>query len=146
MENKVIVLRAVYGKVKECHLQPCKMANGMNHPFVKPVTYDAAGNAVMVMSDKERGSAESQYFIPEDADIVITDGTTFDLSNPIQKNRWLAIKDSFLIAPSRDAKDGNGISLIDGDRSRYGLAEFYIDVPGEESKKSVSKKKLITKA
>jgi hypothetical protein len=58
----------------------------------------------------------------------------------------LAIKDSFLIAPSRDARDGKGISLIDGDKTRYGLAEFYIDVPGEESAKSVSKKKLITKA
>ena len=146
MENKVIVLRSVYGKVKECHLQPCKMENGLNHPFVKPVTYDMQGNATMVMTDKERNSADSQYFIPEDADIVITDGTTFDLSNPMQKNRWLAIKDSFLIAPSRDAKDGKGISLIDGDRSRYGLAEFYIDIPGEESQKSVSKKKLITRA
>ena len=146
MENKVIVLRSVYGKVKECHLQPCKMANGMNHPFVKPVSYDTHGNATMVMSDKERASAESQYFIPEDADIVITDGTTFDLSNPMQKNRWLAIKDSFLIAPSRDAKDGKGISLIDGDKTRYGMAEFYIDIPGEESAKSVSKKKLITRA
>jgi hypothetical protein len=58
----------------------------------------------------------------------------------------LANKDSFLIAPSRDAKDGKGISLIDGDRTRYGLAEFYIDIPGEESARSVSKKKLITRA
>lgn len=146
MENKVIVLRSVYGKVKECHLQPCKQPNGMNFPFVKSVRYDVNGNAEMIMSDKERNSAESQYFIPEDEIITITDGTTFDLSNPKEKNRWLAIKDSFLIAPSRDAKDGKGISLIDGDRTRYGLAEFYIDIPGEESARSVSKKKLITKA
>lgn len=146
MENKVIVLRSVYGKVKECHLQPCKQSNGTNFPFVKPVRYDSNGNMEMIMSDKERASADSQYFIPEDEIITITDGTTFDLSNPREKNRWEAIKDSFLIAPSRDAKDGKGISLIDGDRTRYGLAEFYIDIPGEESAKSVSKKKLITKA
>lgn len=146
MENKVIVLRSVYGKVKECHLQPCKQPNGMNFPFVKAVRYDVNGNAEMIMSDKERNSVDSQYFVPEDEIITITDGTTFDLSNPKEKNRWLAIKDSFLIAPSRDAKDGKGISLIDGDRTRYGLAEFYIDIPGEESARSVSKKKLITRA
>lgn len=146
MENKVIVLRSVYGKVKECHLQPCKQPNGTNFPFVKPVRYDINGNFEMIMSDAERNSPDSIYFIPEDEIITITDGTTFDLSNPKEKNRWLAIKDSFLIAPSRDAKDGNGVSLIDGDRTRYGLAEFYIDVPGEESAKSVSKKKLITRA
>ena len=146
MENKIIVLRSVYGKVKECHLQPCKQANGTNFPFVKPVRYDSNGNMEMIMSDKERASKESQYFIPEDEMITITDGTTFDLSNPREENRWLAIKDSFLIAPSRDARDGKGISLIDGDKTRYGLAEFYIDIPGEESAKSVSKKKLITKA
>lgn len=146
MENKVIVLRSVYGKVKECHLQPCKQPNGTNFPFVKPVRYDSNGNMELIMSDKERTSAESAYFLPEDEIITITDGTTFDLSNPREKNRWLSIKDSFLIAPSRDAKDGKGISLIDGDKTRYGLAEFYIDIPGEESAKSVSKKKLITKA
>jgi hypothetical protein len=146
MDNKIIVLRSVYGKVKECHLQPCKQANGTNFPFVKPVRYDSNGNMEMIMSDKERASKESQYFIPEDEMITITDGTTFDLSNPREENRWLAIKDSFLIAPSRDARDGKGISLIDGDKTRYGLAEFYIDIPGEESAKSVSKKKLITKA
>lgn len=146
MENKIIVLRSVYGKVKECHLQPCKQPNGMNLPFVKAVRYDVNGNAEMIMTDKERNSVDSQYFVAEDEIITITDGTTFDLSNPKEKNRWLAIKDSFLIAPSRDAKDGKGISLIDGDRARYGLAEFYIDIPGEESARSVSKKKLITKA
>ena len=146
MENKVIVLRSVYGKVKECHLQPCKQPNGTNLPFVKPVRYDANGNMEMIMSDKERSSEASAYYLPEDEIITITDGTTFDLSNPREKNRWLAIKDSFLIAPSRDARDGKGISLIDGDKTRYGLAEFYIDIPGEESAKSVSKKKLITKA
>lgn len=146
MENKIIVLRSVYGKVKECHLQPCKQPNGTNFPFVKPVRYDLNGNFEMIMSDTERNNPESAYFIPEDEIITITDGTTFDLSNPKEKNKWLAIKDSFLIAPSRDAKDGTGFSLIDGDRTRYGLAEFYIDVPGEESAKSVSKKKLITRA
>ena len=104
MENKIIVLRSVYGKVKECHLQPCKQANGTNFPFVKPVRYDSNGNMEMIMSDKERASADSQYFIPEDEMITITDGTTFDLSNPREKNRWESIKDSFLIGNGSTAK------------------------------------------
>lgn len=145
MENKVIVLRSAY-KVKEYHFQPCKMANGMNHPFVKPVTYDYNGNATMVLSEADRANPESQYFLPEDADIVVTDGTTFDLSDPLQRNKWLAIKDSSLIVPSRDARDENGNPLIDGDRTRYGIAEIWVDIPGEESEKSVSKKKLINRA
>ena len=145
MENKVIVLRSAY-KVKEYHFQPCKMVNGMNHPFVKPVTYDYNGNATMILSEADRANPESQYFLPEDADIVVTDGTTFDLSDPLQRNKWLAIKDSSLIVPSRDARDENGNPLIDGDRTRYGIAEIWVDIPGEESEKSVSKKKLINRA
>ena len=86
------------------------------------------------------------YFIPEDEDIVVTDGTTFDLDDPIQKNRWLAIKDSDLIVPTRDYRDKNGNLMIDGDKRRYGRAEIWVDQPGVESEKSISKKKLITRA
>ena len=43
-------------------------------------------------------------------------------------------------------RDENGVLLIDGDAKKYGTAELYIDVPGEESERSVSRKKLIMKA
>lgn len=145
MENKVITLRSAY-KVKEYHFQPCKMANGMNYPFVKPVTYDINGNPQLLLSEAEKNNPESQYFIPEDMDIVVTDGTTFNLSDPLQKNKWLAIKDSSLIVPARDARDENGNLRIDGDRYRYGMAELWVDIPGEESERSVNKRKLIIRA
>ena len=90
MENKVITLRSAY-KVKEYHFQPCKMANGMNYPFVKPVTYDINGNPQLLLSEAEKMILQV-YFIPEDMDIVVTDGTTFNLSDPLQKNKWLQLK------------------------------------------------------
>jgi hypothetical protein len=141
----IITLRTIY-KIKEYHFQPMKQANGSNYPFVKPVRYDAFGNTEMILTDTERNSPESAYFIPEDLDIVVTEGTTFNLDNPLDRNKWDAIKNSDLIAPSRFAKDSHGDSLIDGNKFRYGRAEILIDVPGEESAQSVNKKKLITKA
>lgn len=140
-----ITLRSPY-KVKEYHFQPLKGANGMNLPFVKKVRYDHNGNSEMILSEAERNDPDSIYFIPEDMDIVVTEGTTFDLDNPYEKNLWEAIKDSELIAPTRDSRDNNGDLIIDGNRYRYGRAELYVDIPGEQSERSVNKRMLITKA
>lgn len=140
-----ITLRSPY-KVKEYHFQPLKGANGMNLPFVKKVRYDHNGNSEMILSEVERNDPMSQYFIPEDMDIVVTEGTTFDLDNPYEKNLWEAIKDSELIAPTRDSRDTNGDLIIDGNRYRYGRAELYVDIPGEQSERSVKKRMLVTKA
>lgn len=140
-----ITLRSPY-KVKEYHFQPLKGANGMNLPFVKKVRYDHNGNSEMILSEAERNDPDSVYFIPEDMDIVVTEGTTFDLDNPYEKNLWEAIKDSELIAPTRDSRDANGDLIIDGNRYRYGRAELYVDIPGEQSERSVKKRMLVTKA
>lgn len=146
LENKIITIRSAYGKLKEYHFQPCKQRNGLNQSFVRKVRYNADGSSEMILSEADMRDPESAYFIPEDMDIVVTDGTTFDLSDPLQRNKWLAIKDSDLIVPTRDAKDEHGNLIIDGDKRRYGLAELWVDVPGEQSEKSVNRKKLITKA
>lgn len=145
MENKVITLRSVY-KVKEYHLTPMKQPNGLNYDFVKPVRYDADGTSYMILSEAERNDPNSKYFIPEDMDILVTEGTTFDLSDPLQYNKWIAIKDNDLIAPMRNAKDDKGNLLIDGDKKRYGVAELYVDVAGEESERVVSRKRSIMEA
>lgn len=145
MMNNSVTLRSAF-KVKEYHFMPCKQANGLNLPFVKPVRIMPNGASEMILSEAERNDPNSQYFIPEDEDIVVRDGTTFNLDNPLEKNKWLAIKDSFLIVPSRDARDEKGNLKIDGDKNRYGMAELWIDIPGQESEKSVSRKKLITQA
>lgn len=145
MNNKVITIRSVY-KVKEYHFQPTKQPNGLNWPWVKQTRIGLDGRSEMVLSDAERNNPDSQYFIPEDLDVVVVDGTTFDLSDKRQENIWNAIKGHDLFVPSRDARDENGVLLIDGDAKKYGTAELFIDVPGEESERSVSKKKLIMKA
>ncbi len=146
MENKVITLRSVYGKLKQYYIQPLRQRNGLPFPFVKRVRMNADGSTEMILSDKEMNDPNSQYFIPEDLEIFIEDGTTFDLSNPLDRNRWECIKDSELIVPMRGAKDNKGNLIIDGDKQRYGLAELYVDVPGEEAERNISRKKLITKA
>lgn len=145
MENKIITLRTVY-KVKEYHFQPTKQPNGLNWDFVKPVRVDHDGQSYMVLSEAERNDPMSAYFIPEDMDIVVTEGTTFDLSDQLQYNKWMAIKDNDLIAPMRDARDAEGNFLIDGDKKRYGVAELYVDVAGEDSERSVNRRKLILEA
>lgn len=143
--NNTITLRT-WAKVKEYHFMPCKQPNGTNFPFVKPVRTMPDGSTEMVLSEAERNNPDSQYFIREDADIVVTDGTTFNLDNPLERNKWLAIKDSDLIVPTRDARDSEGNLLIDGNKQRYGIAELWVDVPGQESEKTVNKKREINRA
>jgi len=145
MDDKIITIRSVY-KIKEYHFQPTKQKNGLNWPWVKPTRVGMDGRSEMILSDAERNNPDSQYFIPEDLDVVVTDGTTFNLADKRQANIWNAIKDHDLFAPSRDARDDKGVLLIDGDVKKYGTAELFIDVPGEESARSVSRRKLISQA
>lgn len=145
--SNIITLRSVYGKVKTYYFNPMRGKNGTYPPFVKRVRVSADGrDTEMILSEQELNSDQRDFFIPEDLEIIVTDGTTFDLSNQYQKNIWECIKDSHLIAPERDAKDEHGNLLIDGDIRRYGLAELYVERPGVESKKRVSRIKLVTKA
>lgn len=145
--SNIITLRSVYGKVKTYYFNPMRGKNGTYPSFVKRVRVSADGrDTEMILSEQELNSDQRDFFIPEDLEIIVTDGTTFDLSNQYQKNIWECIKDSHLIAPERGAKDEHGNLLIDGDIRRYGLAELYVERPGVESKKRVSRIKLVTKA
>ena len=146
--DNIIVLRSVYGKVGMTYfIQPCKdKQTGRLPDCVKPVN----SNGDMILTDAERNS--KAYFIPENYTFEIVDGTTFDLNDEIQKRNWEAIKGCNLIAPERYAKTANGDYLIDGTvgwnsrNPRYGVAELYIDRPGYESAKRVTKKKKIHNA
>lgn len=145
--SNIVTLRNVYGKEKApCIINPLKQKNGLNYPFVKRVRATGDGETEMIMSEAEMNSPESEFFIPEDMAITLQDGVTFDLDNPLQKNIWECIKNSKLIAPERGARDSKGNLLIDGDTKRYGLAEFYVERPGVEAERRISRIKLITKA
>lgn len=142
----IITLRNVYGREKKYFLQPCKQKNGTNLPFVKKVRYDANGESEMILSTDEANDPNRDYFIPEDMLIEVYGGRTFDLTDPYQKNLWLAIKDNPVIAPERDATDSRGVRLIDGTQERYGRADFYPEKEGELATKNISRIQLVTKA
>ena len=142
MNKEIIILRSVYGKVGQSYtMNACiDPSTGMYPPHIKSVDK----NNDMILSDKDKSSGN--IFIKETEEITVTDGTVFDLTNPIQKARWEAIKYSPLIATERFVYNSKGESLIDGNRERYGIAVLYIERPGEDSKLKNNKKKIITEA
>ena len=108
--SNIIVLRSVWGKANQNYvLQPQRDKYGQLPKCVRRV--DAQGDMILSEKDKE-GSLEG--LIPEDEQIVVHDGTVFDLNNERQAAEWEAIKNCFLIAPDRYAKDDKGNYLIDG--------------------------------
>jgi hypothetical protein len=140
------VLRSVRGKVGNIvKIQPCKNPETGEYPScVKKVD----SNNDMILSEIERNDPNKDYFIKETATFDIVDGTTFDLENVRQRFIWEAIKNCPLIAPDYYAKDKNGNSLINGTigwnskTPRYGIAELYVERPGVEANRRVSRKKI----
>lgn len=144
--SQKIVLRSVRGKVGNVvKIQPCKNPNTSEYAdCVKRVD----SNGDMILSESERNDPNRQYFIKETDTFDIVDGTTFDLENVRQRFIWEAIQYCPLIAPDYYAKDKNGNSLINGTPGwnsktpRFGIAELYIERPGVEANRRVSRKKL----
>lgn len=145
LSNKII-LRSVRGKVgNTIKIQPCVDPETGEYPdCVKKV--DAKGD--MILSEDEKNDINRRYFIKEDQVFEVADGTTFDLDNVRDRFIWEAIKHCSFIAPDYYAKDSRGNSLINGTPGwnsttpRYGIAEMYVERPGVESRKRVSRKKL----
>ena len=145
MSNKII-LRSVRGKVGNViKIQPCKNPrNGRYADCVKRVD----SNGDMILSEAERNDPNRDFFIKETDEFDIVDGTTFDLDDIRDKFIWEAIQYCPYIAPDYYAKDSKGNSLINGTVGwnvrvpRYGVAELYIERPGVETSRRVSRKKL----
>lgn len=150
-DNKII-LRSVYGKVgMKYFIQPCKDKLGRWPNCVKKV--DSHGDMILSDVEKNEYASKKKIFFPETTVFVITDGQVFDLSNPEDKATWEAIENCPLIAPELTAKNPDGSYMIHGtsDRKevkhrRYGIAELYIDRPGVETQRRVSRKKKIIEA
>ena len=141
-----ITLRSAFGKVKSVWFNPVKDKNGMYPPFVKEVRMNSNGESEMILSEKDLNDPERAGFIPADMEILVEDGTTFNLDNILERHKWEAIKNSELIVEERGARDEKGNLVIDGDKNRYGLAEFWVEKPGEESARRIKRIQLITKA
>lgn len=145
ISNKII-LRSVRGKVgNKILIQPCKNPNtGKYADCVKRVD----SNGDMILSEREINDENRNYFVKENEVITVTDGTTFDLDDVRQRFLWEAIQHCPLIAPDYYAKDAQGNSLINGTsgwnskQPRFGIAELFVERPGVESNRRVSRRKL----
>lgn len=146
IKSNIVVLRSVWGKNgQKYYIQPQKNSKGQYPDCVRKV--NSQGDMIL------KPGEDPEYLIPEDRMFTIQDGTTFNLDDPYQEAEWKAIENCFLIAPSRFAKDSSGNYLIDGTvdsitntdfgkRSRYGRAELYVERPGLESQRKLTRAKL----
>lgn len=150
-DDKIITLKSTYDKAGiKYFIQPCKNKYGQFPPCIKKV--NSQGD--MIMSEKERDaySEGRAVFFPENHIFVVTSGKTYNLDNSYDKAEWESIENCPLIAKSRDERDANGNLIIDGTKStanhpgRYGIAELYVDRPGIQTQKRVTRKQLVHKA
>lgn len=151
LKSNIVVLRSVFGKVGQKYfIQPQRDNRGRYADCVKRV--DAHGDIILTPAELEKESRGEAAYIKEDEVFVIEDGKTFNLDDVYEAAIWEAIKNCSLIAPDRFAKNDKGEYLIDGTidpkskRPRYGTAELYVDRPGYESQRRVTRRKLIVEA
>lgn len=151
LKSNIVVLRSVFSKVGQKYfIQPQKDAQGRYPKCVKRV--DSQGDIILTPAELEMESRGEAAFIPETALFVIEDGKTYNLDDVLEAAEWEAIKNCDLIAPDRFAKNDKGEYLIDGTidpkskRPRYGTAELYVDRPGFEAQRRVTRRKLIVEA
>lgn len=151
LKSNIVVLRSVFGKVgQKYYIQPQKDKNGRFPKCVKRV--DANGDIILTREELEAEANGLAVFIPETQTFVIEDGKTYNLDNIYEAAEWEAIKNCIFIAPDRYAKNENGDYLIDGTvdpkskRPRYGAAELYVDRPGYDAQRRVTRKRLVTEA
>ena len=151
LKSNIVVLMSVFGKVgQKYYIQPWKDERGRYADCVKRV--NSQGDMILTQEELQKESRGEAYYIPENALFVIESGKTFNLDDVKERAEWEAIKNCDLIAPDRYAKDDKGNYLIDGTvdpksaRPRYGTAELYIDRPGFDSQRRVTRKKLILEA
>ena len=144
--NNELILRSVYGKVNQrYYIQPCpNPRTGQLPQCVK--TVDSHGD--MILSEEEISAMNKgeKHFIPANAIFIIEDGTRFDLDDVVDRAKWEAIENCDWIAKDRFQRDQNGQLIIDGNASRYGVADLYVERPGEMTKAKVSRKQLVHKA
>ena len=145
MGNEIII-RSVYGKVNQTYfIQPCpNPRTGKLPDCVK--TVDSHGDMILSEDDIAQMSKGTKHFVPADKVFSIVDGTRFDLDDIIDKANWEAIEHCNWIAKDRNERDAEGNLLIDGGARKYGVADLYIERPGEIAAMRVSRKQLVHKA
>lgn len=151
LKTNTVVLMSVYGKVGQKYfIQPQRDSRGRYASCVKRV--NSHGDMILTDEELELESKGLAYFIPENATFVIESGKTYNLDDIRDKAEWEAIKNCDLIAQDRYEKDDKGNYKIDGTIDpktkipRYGSAELYVDRPGFDAQRRVTRKELIIQA
>lgn len=144
--NNEIILRSVYGKVNQIYfIQPCPNPRTGKFPdCVK--TVDSHGDMILSEDDVKAMSSGEKHFIPANFVFEIVDGTRFDLDDIVDKAKWEAIEYCNWIAKDRYQRDSEGNLIIDGGAKRYGVADLYVERPGEITKVKLNKKQLVHRA
>ncbi len=135
MEN-IIIIRSPY-KIPRAYLNPARNPQTNRYPeCVRRV--DGKGEMILSREDIDSG----RHFISETDVIEIWDGKVLDLDDDIQASEWEAIKYHKIIAKARDERDDKGNLIIDGNAKKYGVADWYVEIPGFEAKvKNKSRRK-----
>lgn len=144
--NNEIILRSVYGKVNQIYfIQPCpNPKTGKLPACVK--TIDSHGDMILSEDEVKKMNSGLVHYVPADYVHQIVDGTKFDLDDIVDKANWESIEHCNWIAKDRFQRDEKGELIIDGGAKRYGVADLYVDRPGEITKMKVTKKQLEYKA
>lgn len=151
--DNIIILRSVYDKVSNMkyYIQPCKdPKTGLYPACIRKV--NSAGDMILSEKDRTEYAEGRAVFFPEDHLFTIVSGKKYDLTNPYDKAEWECIKNCKIIAKDRNEKDSKGNFVIDGIKARpnnpgrNGVAELYIDRPGLDTARRVSKAKLRNQA
>ena len=136
MGNEIII-RSVYGKVNQTYfMQPCPNPKTGKLPACV-TTVDSNGDMLLSESDIAEMSAGTKHFIAANEVFAITDGTVFDLDDIVDKAKWEAIEHCNWIAKDRYERDSSGNLIIDGGAIRYGVADLYVERPGEIAKAKI---------
>ena len=148
IKSNIITIRSAWGKVGQTYyIQPQRDPTTGRFPdCVKRV--NSQGDIILTPEEIDKEAKGLAAYIREDKIFKIQDGTTLNLDDIWEAAEWEAIKNCELIAPDRFAKNDKGDYLIDGTTDprnpnpRYGAAELYIEKPGVDSERRVTKKKL----
>lgn len=155
--DEIIVLRSVYAKTQGqvFYITPCK--NPQTQMYPDHIREFDESRQQMILSEQDKiDQGKGKIFLPANKPIKVTHGTSFNLSRPVEKAQWEAIKYSPFIAADRAQKDVRGNYVIDGEKvhldrygnpvGSYGLADLYIDRPGQFAKTKNDFRKLVLKA
>lgn len=131
-----IVLRSVF-KTPKITLEPA--VDPRTGKYAKCVITNAK-----TLTEAQRDS--DKVYIMIDDSIEVYDGYEFNLDDPTEAAWWDAVKHSKLISHTRYLKDERGNLVIDGNSKRYGTAELYVEVPGNESAVKIGKARKVNQA